>query len=396
MDEHSLEQLLSSHTTPMYVFDLGKLEKRVRFLRQRLPEQVGLCFAVKANPFLAKQMSRLVDRLEICSPGEFSVCHRLNLSPEQFVISGVHKDAGFIGDMVARALPEETFTAESTAQFALLQRAAEACGRRIRVLLRLTSGNQFGLDERDLEEILASNQHDPWIDIRGIQFFSGTQKESIKRLRREIQYLDGYLQSLRDKYGFGAEELEFGPGLPVAYFQGDPFDEEAFLREFSQLLREMRFPGKIILELGRSMTADCGCYLTRVVDTKENHGSNYAIVDGGSHQITYYGAFMAMKKPFLRLLSPGQNRAPGAWNICGSLCTSNDILVKQAPLGELRPGDVLVFEKAGAYCMTEGMSLFLSRDLPEILFQNPDGTFTTVRDRVLTDRFNTPNESKER
>lgn len=44
----------------------------------------------------------------------------------------------------------------------------------------------------------------------------------------------------------------------------------------------------------------------------------------------------------------------------------NDILVKAAPLPEMEIGDALVFENAGAYCMTEGMSLFLSRDLPQI------------------------------
>ena len=46
------------------------------------------------------------------------------------------------------------------------------------------------------------------------------------------------------------------------------------------------------------------------------------------------------------------------------LCTINDILVKRLPLGGLEIGDVLVFEQAGAYCMTEGIALFLSRDLP--------------------------------
>ena len=56
------------------------------------------------------------------------------------------------------------------------------------------------------------------------------------------------------------------------------------------------------------------------------------------------------------------------WNICGSLCTVNDVLVKQMPLKHAKIGDALVFERVGAYSVTEGIYLFLSRRMPRILF----------------------------
>ncbi len=52
------------------------------------------------------------------------------------------------------------------------------------------------------------------IEIKGIQYFSGTQKHSLKKLKREIGYLDEFLISVSDKTGFSIQELEFGPGLP--------------------------------------------------------------------------------------------------------------------------------------------------------------------------------------
>lgn len=55
------------------------------------------------------------------------------------------------------------------------------------------------------------------------------------------------------------------------------------------------------LELGRSIAASCGTYLTRVVDVKRNKNQNYAIVDGGMHQMVYYGQSMAMQLPDCRL-----------------------------------------------------------------------------------------------
>ena len=33
----------------------------------------------------------------------------------------------------------------------------------------------------------------------------------------------------------------------------------------------------------------------------------------------------------------------------------------------MKIGDVFVFKNTGAYCMTEGISLFLSRDLPQVI-----------------------------
>ena len=112
---------------------------------------------------------------------------------------------------------------------------------------------------------------------------------------------------------------------------------------------------------------------------------NYAIVDGGIHHLTYYGGAMAMKQPPVRFLeeTDGNGKrceavSPAAaiddveagaesWTICGSLCTTNDILVKSLLVRDMHPGRVLAFERAGAYCMTEGVSLLLSRELPAIV-----------------------------
>ena len=190
------------------------------------------------------------------------------------------------------------------------------------------------------------------------------------------------------------EELEFGPGFPVSYYAEDDFQEDAYLEQFARMLEGMAFAGTVILELGRSLAAHCGTYFTQVVDAKRNHNQNYAIVDGGMHQLVYYGQSMAMKLPPIRHFT---SHSPGyvePWNLCGSLCTINDILVKQLPLPSLHVGDVLAFQRTGAYCMTEGISLFLSRDLPAVLYRHPDGTVEELRPHFDTYPLNTPNQKK--
>lgn len=392
MDDTTVRSFLTQYTTPMYLFDGAALEQRVSYLRSKLPQGVGLCYAIKANPFLAGYLAPLVERLELCSPGEYRVCEVQNLPKSQYVISGVYKTSEFIREILPHS--PAIFTVESMEQFHLLRTTALENQSPVSLLLRLTSGNQFGLEKEEIVSILTQYRHEPLLHFKGIQYFSGTQKTSLKRLARELSTVDEFLQRLGELCGQPMEELEFGPGFPVGYYGEDKFQEDEFLEEFSQLLQNLTFSGTITLELGRSLVAHCGTYFTQVVDVKRNHNQNYAIVDGGIHQLVYYGQSMAMKLPPIRHIthhSPG-NEEP--WNICGSLCTIHDILVKQLPLPSLHVGDVLAFERTGAYCMTEGISLFLSRDLPAIVYRRPDGQVEELRPHFETHPLNTPNLRK--
>lgn len=388
MTDNKLKELLKTEKTPLYVFDMKELRRRVNFLKESLPDRVELCYAVKANTFILKPLEGVVDLFEICSPGEYRICEKAGLAHKKYVISGVNKEEGFIESIVGSENRIGYFTAESVNQFNLLRKSAEKAGRKITVLLRLTGGNQFGLDREEVSALIEKYKEDTWSEIAGIQYFTGTQKTSLKKLRREIEYLDQFIEELYEKYGFCAKKLEYGPGFPVSYFEGEEFDETAFLEEFSKMLEGMRYSGQITLELGRSIAASCGTYLTGVVDTKRNNGELYAIVDGGMHQIVYYGQSMAMKHPKIRLLTDSAEKEEQSWNICGSLCTVNDFLVKRFPLPKLKPGDTLAFENTGAYCITEGISLFLSRELPSVVLSDGEGNFTTVRKQIQTEIFN--------
>lgn len=394
MSDSQLSALLERFPTPFYLFDVETLRRRVEHLRDTLPVNTALCYAMKANPFLTREVSGMVERLEICSPGEYAICRQLELSPSQYVISGVYKDPLWVDELVSHRDAEEMIcTVESMAQFHLLRQAAQRHERRLSLLLRLTSGNQFGLERQEIEEILS--QPNPLLDIRGIQYFSGTQKTSIKRLGRELSMLEEFLTSLQAQFG-PLSELELGPGFPVSYFADDSDQDESVLVQAAQMLGQLNFDGKLTLELGRSIAASCGTYVTRVVDQKTNQNQNYAIVDGGIHHLVYYGQSMAMRRPQVSLFPPRAGDEPENWNICGALCTINDILVKQLPLSRLEIGDVLVFENTGAYCMTEGIGLFLSRNLPAILLRRPDGQVFTLRDPFPTRILNTPIYEKVR
>ena len=139
--------------------------------------------------------------------------------------------------------------------------------------------------------------------------------------------------------------------------------------------------------MGRFLASSCGTYLTSVVDIKNNLGTNYVICDGGINHLKYYGQTMAMQVPPIILL--GSDKAyDRSYTLCGSLCTTADLLVRKVELPELKIGDVLAFGRCGAYTITEGTVLFLSRTMPRVmLFSEKDG-LRLVRDFYETFNLN--------
>ena len=62
--------------TPCFVFDEVQLEARMRAVREIVPKAVGLCYSIKANPFLISAMRGLVGTLEVCSGGHGALFRR--------------------------------------------------------------------------------------------------------------------------------------------------------------------------------------------------------------------------------------------------------------------------------------------------------------------------------
>lgn len=380
---------IESIGTPFYVFDIDVLKNRINYLKSILPENVHLCFAMKANPFVVKEIEDTIEKYEICSYGEWNIANELGVAHEKMVISGVYKDETSMIDIINHYKHGEVITIESLNQIKLVDKITKDKNIVVDVILRLTSGNQFGMSEEEIISILKNRSKFNMLNIMGIQYFSGTQKKLSRRIIKELEYVDDFVQKLKNELGFVTEELEFGPGFPVMYFEAETdFDENTYLMEIADKIRNLKYQGHITMELGRSIAASCGSYYTKVVDKKTNKEGNFAVLDGGMHHIVYYGQMMAMKKPMLDII-PKRNGNEESWNLVGALCTINDLIVKGLPVKSLELGDVFVFKNTGAYAMTEGISLFLSRDLPKILFVK-DGKIEVVRSNIQTYKLNMP------
>ena len=392
MRTETLTALAAQLPTPAYLFDLDAFEKRAALVRRCFGEKTGLCFSIKANPFLLGRLPDIFDKIEVCSPGELTVCERTGVDKKKIIFSGVNKTE----EDVRRAAEDEvgTFTAESLLHVELIDREAQRRGTVFPVLLRVTDvkgGSQFGMEEAQVWDIIRRRSSYPGIRIVGIHYFTGTQKKKAKPILRELEYLEELLARLRDDLGFTVERVEYGTGLGVDYFDSDADAlEEERLSSVGERIRALSEQVDLTVEMGRFFAAPCGYYLTKVIDCKTNKGIRYAILDGGLHQLKYDGQLQGMQIPPILHLDAEDRLQEDKWTLCGSLCTTADVIARDVPLRELRMGDVLAFCRTGAYSVTEGMANFLSRELPSVTLVSQEHGAETVRPILATDIFNTP------
>lgn len=386
----NFEALAKKYGTPLYIFNIDEIKSRINYLKEKLPNK-GICFAIKANSFVIKEIIDDVDRLEVCSNGEYEICKSLKIEEQKIVLSGVYKNEADFEEIFKNNEPIGKFTIESLNQYELLKKLASKYEKKINILIRLTSGNQFGINEEEVERIF--QEQNSYINISGIEYFAGTQKHNLRIIAKEMNHLNEFIKSLEKKYNTQIKEVEYGPGFPIYYFKGDEFNEEEYLNEFNNLLDEY-FKDKIVtLEIGRSLVANAGYYLTKVVDSKTNKNGNFIILDGGINQLVYYGQSMAMKVPYFEII-PARDAQTETYNLCGALCTINDLIVKQLEVPKLEINDIFIFKNVGAYSVTEGISLFLSRDLPKVVLIK-NNKEKLVRDVVNTYKINKPNYEGE-
>ena len=298
MNQEILQTYLRQEETPAYIFDLDMLKSRVHMMKTILGERAEICFAMKANPFLIGPLKYTADKFEVCSPGEFHICETVGIPMERIVLSGVNKEKSDITHAMHTYGNAGVYTIESRKHLELLEMCAKEENITIHALIRVTSGNQFGIDEEEVFDIVSKKDYYSHVRIEGIQCYSGTQKKKFSKIEKELHWLDDILTRLKETCNYDAEVLEYGPGFYIPYFENeDEVDDESLLQQFADTLATLKFQGKITLEMGRYIAAYCGYYVTRIVDQKVNHGQNYCIVDGGLNHLNYYGQAMAMKMP---------------------------------------------------------------------------------------------------
>ena len=150
------------------------------------------------------------------------------------------------------------------------------------------------------------------------------------------------------------EELNLGGGYGIKYTEGDtPIDYDKYIQAVSKVVRriseERGIPlPYIVMEPGRSITAETGLTVYRVGAVKEIPGvRTYISVDGGMGDNPRYILYQSEYEA-VRVNNPLAEKTVTA-TLAGKCCESGDILIKDAKLPEIKVGDLVAVLATGAY-----------------------------------------------
>lgn len=370
--------------TPFYAYVRRYMSERVARLRETLPREIHLHYAIKANPMPAvvTHMASLVDGLDVASAHEMRVALDAGMAPRKVSFAGPGKTDTELSQAVAAGI---TISVESEREIRVLSQLARRTSTCPRVAIRVnpefelkTSGmkmgggpKQFGIDSERVPEVLKEIAALP-LEFVGFHIFSGSQNLRADALV-EAQRKSADLAIRLAEHAPGAVQLlNLGGGFGIPYFPGDePLDLISIGSALRALLPEIvrHLPdSEVILELGRFLVGEAGIYVCRVIDRKLSRGHPFLVTDGGlHHHLAASGNFgQVVRKNYPVVIG---NRIRGERreivSVVGPLCTPLDLLADRMDLAEAGPGDLVVVLQSGAYGMTASPQRFLSHPPPE-------------------------------
>ncbi|MDP2269665.1 MAG: type III PLP-dependent enzyme [Archangium sp.] len=371
--------------TPFFAYAGDALTARLRRVKKTLGPEVELFFSLKANPSLG--LCQLIAQeglgAELASVGELRLAQRAGFSPRRAIFAGPGKSDQELREAIEWGL--ESINVESEGELLRVAAAAARSHKTARVSLRVNplsqvkgaqmrmagGHTQFGIDEEQLEGVLARVGRHPGIHVAGVHVYVGSQVADVEALLAHCRVVIELAARVAGHSGTPLETIDFGGGFAVPYFEGAPeFDLEAFARGFQVIVEEGRRrlgPFRPIIELGRYLIAECGVYVTRVLDVKQSRGRTYAVTDGGmNHHITATGNFgQVFRKPYpMLVLNRLQQPRDASITVVGPCCTPLDVLGHDTELPNVSRGDLIGVFYSGAYGYSASSLNFLSHPTP--------------------------------
>ena len=365
--------------TPLFVYDMGIVERQVRDLRDAMPAQLSIHYAVKANPYpaLLERMARLVDGFDVASGGELARALEAGMDAAHVSFAGPGKR----DDELAAAIDAGvTLNLESEGEARRALAIAEKRGGTPRLAVRVNpdfdlkgsgmrmggGAKPFGVDA-DRAAGLARTLIDAGADWRGWHIFAGSQALAAEALIETQAATVGLAARLSDAVGVAPPLVNLGGGFGIPYFPGDQRLDIAPIGDaLGQTLHarpDILADSEFAIELGRWLVGEAGVYLTRVVDVKQSQGETFVVVDGGlHHQLAASGNFGTVVRrnyPMAVANRYGASPAEEALTVVGCLCTPIDKLGDKVALPPIVEGDLIAIFAAGAYGASASPSAFL-------------------------------------
>lgn len=368
--------------TPFYYYDTELLQKTLDVVKTEAGKY-GYCvhYAIKANanPHLLQMIAQAGLGADCVSGGEINAALQAGFPASRIVFAGVGKadweiNLGLDKDIFC-------FNVESLAELEIIDQLASAKGKTAPVALRInpdvdahthakiTTGrkeNKFGINLGMLGQVLDELQKMEHVHLIGIHCHVGSQITDMSVFRNLVIRVNEIQDDL-ERRGIQLQNLNFGGGLGIDYYHPNHLPIPAFdnyFAVFKQLLDQR--PGqKVHFEPGRSIVAQCGSLIARVLYVKQGEVKQFAILDAGFTDLIR----PAMYDAYHRIENITSDEPEETYDVVGPICESSDVFGKDVELNRTHRGDLVALRSAGAYGEIMA-SQYNCRPLPKSYFSD--------------------------
>ncbi len=354
---------LNSIVTPYYYYDTQLLRKTLEVIKQECEkhENFHVHYAVKANanPKILRIISQYGFGADCVSGGEIKAAIEAGFPADKVVYAGVGKSDWEINLGLEKGIA--CFNVESIAELEVIEELAVAANKTANVAFRInpnigahthaniTTGlaeNKFGIAMQDMENVIERATTMNNINVVGLHFHIGSQildMGDFKALCNRINELQVQL----DKHHIYVQSINVGGGLGVNYDSPDrqPIpDFKEYFHTYAKHLR-LREGQQLHFELGRSVVAQCGSLISRVLYVKQGSQKQFAILDAGMTDLIRPALYQALHK----IQNLTSNEPTEVYDVVGPICESSDVFAKAIDLNKCHRGDLIAIRSAGAY-----------------------------------------------
>lgn len=349
--------------TPFYYYDTQLLRNTLDSINQEIRKynKYHVHYAVKANanPKLLNIVKESGLGADCVSGGEISAALQAGIPPQKIVYAGVGKsdweiELGLNHDIFC-------FNVESIPELEIINELAAKQGKTAPIALRInpdvgahthaniTTGlkeNKFGINLEDLDEVLEKCNTLPHVHLLGLHFHIGSQildMTDFIGLCNRINDIQQHMYTRR----IIVSHINVGGGLGVDYQHPNrqPLpDFSEYFRTFHKHLK-LRPQQSLHFELGRSIMAQCGSLISKVLYVKQGANKQFAILDAGMTDLIRPALYQAYHK----IENLSSEDPIEKYDVVGPICESSDVFGKAIDLNKVKRGDYIAIRSAGAY-----------------------------------------------
>lgn len=348
--------------TPFYYYDmklLGETLEVVKAESGKYGYHVHYAVKANANPRILQTIAAAGLGADCVSGGEVRAALDAGFPAGKVVFAGVGKadweiDLGLDADIFC-------FNVESLAELEIINERAAAKGKTARIALRInpevdahthakiTTGlkeNKFGINLGLLGKVLDAMKQMQHVRLIGIHAHIGSQITDMSAFRN-LAIRMNEIQDELEARGIQVENLNFGGGLGIDYYHPNHLPIPAFDNYFAvfKKLLQLRPGQQVHFEPGRSVVAQCGTLISRVLYVKEGEAKKFAILDAGFTDLIR----PAMYDAYHRIENLSSDGEVELCDVVGPICESSDVFGKDVELNEAHRGDFIALRSAGAY-----------------------------------------------